>query len=467
MKSLEKSVSDTINQYRLLTRTDTILVAASGGPDSTALLCILARLFPDRLKAAVYVDHQLREEETFAEKQYVRTLCASHNIDFECITVDVPGERKKRGESVEACARRLRYEALDESMIRYDTTRLAVGHTRDDQVEEVLIRLIRGSGASGLSGMKHQNEQIIRPLLDASKQEILDYLESSGIYSCTDSSNKSRAFLRNRVRLELIPLLERDFNPAIRQAILNTAAILGAEDHYLEALTNNHFSDLVIETSENDREWSLPHTRLGDLDLCLQRRIIEKLFHHSGSIPTFHAVEKVASLARDGRTGATLHFSGGMRVIKTSETLIFSSRRSDRNERFRQDYAFTDEIRINDCGTFEVAQLDMSLSIRTVLRPLSPDSNQFYMDRDKLSFPLVLRAPQQGESFLPLGAPGTKKVSRYLSDKKIPTHLRYRFPILASSDGEIIAIPRLTISERVKLSDKTTQILALSAGEIK
>ncbi len=158
-----------------------ILVGVSGGPDSTALLSILAKLVPESVKTAVYIDHKLRPLETGAERSQVKKLCSLFNIEFDSCCVDVQNVRMSSGESPEACARRLRFEAFARMAEEHGTDLIALGHNRDDQVEEVLIRLIRGSGASGLSGMNVRNRQLIRPLLYNSKQEIIDYLNTCRI----------------------------------------------------------------------------------------------------------------------------------------------------------------------------------------------------------------------------------------------------------------------------------------------
>ena len=281
MKPLEQSVLNTIHQHDLIPEKSTLLVAVSGGPDSTALLSILVNLVPASVKAAVYIDHKLRPGETEAEISHVRKLCGSFNIKFDCCSVDVQNVRMSSGESPEACARRLRFEALDKMALLHKTDLIALGHNSDDQVEEVLIRLIRGSGMNGLSGMSVRNKHLIRPLLNSSKEEILQYLATVELPFCTDSSNKSQAFLRNKVRLDLIPLLEQDFNPSIKQTILNSAAILRDEDDYLQRVTEKTYPAIVTEKEQGPathRERCYRLEAFGQIPAALRRRLLEKMF---------------------------------------------------------------------------------------------------------------------------------------------------------------------------------------------
>jgi len=464
MKPLETSVLKTIYHYDLVADDSAILVAVSGGPDSTALLSILKNLVPDAVKAAVYIDHKLRPEEVEAEISHLGNLCRSYGISFDRASVDVQSVRMSNGESPEASARRLRFDALNKMMLHYGTDLLALGHTSDDQVEEVLIRLIRGSGMNGLSGMRHRNGHIIRPLLSNSKQEVLDYLSTENIPYCVDSSNTSRTFLRNKVRLDLIPLLEQDFNPSIRKTILNSAAILKDEDSYLDEVTKTYYQTLVTDkqqTSPLHTERSYQIEAFQAVPISLRRRLLEKLFWKSSCRPTFQSIEEVIYLSEQGRTGTTIHFSGGLRVIKTAEEIIFSSRLKDRNLRHRNDETYEVKIIIERTGVYNIPQLDKALHIVSADERSLGDDTKLAMDGGKAIFPLTLRSHFPGETFHPFGAPGKKKVARFLSDKKVPRHERHRYPVLVSPDHSIVAIPGLAISETAKITANTTQIVEI------
>ncbi|MEE4164574.1 MAG: tRNA lysidine(34) synthetase TilS, partial [Desulfocapsaceae bacterium] len=420
MKPLERSVLDIIRRHRLISSKNAVLVGVSGGPDSTALLVLLAKLIPESVKTAAYIDHKLRPDETEAEMAHVKELCTTLAVTFDCRAVDVQNLRMSSGESPEACARRLRFEAFAELAEIHKTDLIALGHTRDDQVEEVLIRLIRGSGASGLSGMKIKNKQIVRPLLHSSKQEVLDYLAASGLSYCTDSSNSSRAYLRNKVRLDLIPMLEQEFNPAIKQTILNAAAVLSDEDSYLDKAAEKEYRAVVRQKHIHDtadREYCFTTKNFRKIPVALGRRVLEKMFHQAGCPPTFQAIEEIMQLTVKGRTGTTIHFSGGLRVIKTTEEIIFSSRRRDRNRRHRQNDSFNETISIRDVGEYPVPQLGKTLCIVREHPVKNFEDDIQYVDAHVSDFPFNLRAALPGEQFQPLGAPGKKKISRFFSDR--------------------------------------------------
>ena len=239
------TVSSVIRSHTQLRDNERIIIAVSGGADSMALLHILAEIAPPQQLIAVSVDHGLRPTETPQEHEIIARSCRLLDIIFKVQTVDVPKIIAEQKRSPEDAARMLRYDALEKARQHYQARYIAVGHTADDQVEEFFIRLLRGSGSRGLSGMRVMRDSIIRPLLFATKAQLMAFLVERGLPWCVDSSNGNRQFLRNRVRLDLLPLLEKDFNPAIRTTIGHNMDILAQEDNLLEELTANAYNHCV------------------------------------------------------------------------------------------------------------------------------------------------------------------------------------------------------------------------------
>ena len=308
-----------------------MIVGVSGGPDSVALLHILCSVLPQVRFVAVYVDHGLRPTETGAEIELVQTLTGQLQAGFELIAVDVNTTAKKNKTSIEETARVLRYEALEAMRRQHQGTAIAVAHTADDQAEELLIRLIRGSGRKGLSGMQAKSGQIIRPLLHESKETLLHYLQNQQIPFCIDSSNLERTYLRNRVRLDLLPYLRNNFNQSIKQTLLQTAQILQDEEALLEEMADKawHQSVKIIAIQPVGTE-SPPHSiQIHTKEFCrfhpaLQRRILEKCCWQMEARPQFRQIALLLDLLHTGQTGAEIHLSQGLRAHKTRENVIFS-----------------------------------------------------------------------------------------------------------------------------------------------
>ncbi|MEK6202152.1 MAG: tRNA lysidine(34) synthetase TilS [Desulfobulbaceae bacterium] len=310
---------------------DTVMVAVSGGPDSVALFHILCYVLPLVRFVAVYVDHGLRPDETGAEIELVQALALQLQAGFERISVDVRAAARQEKTSIEETARTLRYRELEAMRQKYKGTAIAVAHTADDQAEELLIRLIRGSGRKGLSGMQFQNGWIIRPLLHESKESLLHYLQAQQLSFSIDSSNLERSYLRNRVRLDLLPYLQEHFNPSIRQTLLQTAQILEDEEALLEEMADKAWQEVASKVTIQPVPPDSPsHTiQIDTKEFCryhpaLQRRILEKCCWQMEARPQIRQIELLLDLLHRGQTGAQIHLSRGLRAQKQRQGVLFT-----------------------------------------------------------------------------------------------------------------------------------------------
>ena len=330
MHPLEKEILAFIRGDRLAASGEKIVIGVSGGSDSIALLHVLASLRAelDVGLVAVYINHGLRPDETPQEEKLVAAQAKKLGVECRIGIVDVRGESGKRKISLEHCARDLRYEFLGLVAEEMAAGKIAVAHTADDQAEEILLRLIRGTGRAGLSGMKTiRDEKVIRPFLRTSKEVLLRYLEQKKIPFLEDSSNRDTVYLRNRIRLEVIPFLA-EINPNISEVLRQTAAVLQDEEVILDDITEQAWISVV---SCNDREAPdlLPAVSISladfvRLDRGIQRRIVERVFIEMASSPQFKKIENILCVARTGETGAQLHFSRGLRMKKEKDHLLFS-----------------------------------------------------------------------------------------------------------------------------------------------
>lgn len=325
---LETSVKKILIEQRLVLSDFCVVLGVSGGPDSMALLHIMATLKSDlqlRL-VVVYVDHGLRPEETPAERDLVLQAARELDIICECIVVDTPGRVKTQKLSIEHSARDLRYQAFADVAQKYGADRIAVAHTADDQVEELLIRLLRGSSRKALSGMRLQRGNIIRPLLSVTKSDLLAYLEEKKVAFCIDSSNADPSFLRNRIRGHLLPLLEEEYDPGIRSALLKTADNLSQDEDLLEQLVKNKYDRLVTERLVDDSgtcALDVNRPELLRLHPALQRRFLDHLLWQLGSAAKYEHILAILRAAASGKTGSELHLSRGLRVGVGRATLLF------------------------------------------------------------------------------------------------------------------------------------------------
>lgn len=321
MLPLERATLQSMNRERLLGPSDrTILVGVSGGADSVALLHVLASLrsLLGISLVAAYVDHGLRPHEAGAEKTYVRELSHQLGTGFQSVQVDVRAYARRKKLSLEHAARDLRYAACRRTAGEWNADCIAVAHTADDQAEEILIRLLRGSGRKGLSGMRPRNGDIIRPFLRVEKIFIFDYLAKNKIHYFEDSTNADLQYLRNRVRLQLLPYLERNFDRGIRHALCKTADSLAEDEDLLEQLTREAMHK-VVSMAARSRDASPGRIELNRAELlkqpsAIQRRIVEKVLWQVGGTASYFHIVKITEAAGSAGTGIELHLPGGLRV---------------------------------------------------------------------------------------------------------------------------------------------------------
>ncbi|MCM8779057.1 MAG: tRNA lysidine(34) synthetase TilS [Candidatus Omnitrophica bacterium] len=324
---LREKLEKTIVKFRMLSRGDRVLVGVSGGPDSVCLIYLLFQIKKDwELELHIaHLNHKLREEAE-ADALFVKKLSENLRLPFHCEEIDVKKEIAKRGLSEEEGARLLRYEFFFRRGESLGIRKIALGHTRDDQVETVLMRLLKGAGLLGLRGIPPVREEkgflIIRPLFEIWREEIIKYLNEEKIEYRIDKSNLSSAYLRNRIRNELIPYLIKEFNPQIKEVLANMAENLGLAYEYIHKQGKRKFKTL---TKLADGKITILQDKFKALHPILQREIfrlaIGELKGNLRRINYQHWKEFTELLKRPG--GSILSLPRGISVEKGNKDLIF------------------------------------------------------------------------------------------------------------------------------------------------
>lgn len=470
--SIVERVTSLIHEHQLAVMGEKVVVAVSGGVDSLALLHLLQATGLHLHLLAVYIDHGLRPQETPFEQTFIGQCCQTIEVPFLVRTVDVRQLVAREKRSTEEAARILRYAALEQVRQEYGAGVIAVGHTADDQVEEFFIRLIRGSSTKGLAGMGLSHNRIIRPLLQESKNSLTDYLKTLGISWCEDSSNLDRNFLRNRIRLDLIPTLEQEYSPAIRRTVLQTMDILATEDHFLEEHAAAAYARCVTpcekinEKSRNTRQL-LDILSISEFHPAIKRRVIEKCCWQMAIRPTYRQISILVNFLKEGENGGEIHLEGGMRVEKLGHQLNFCRPLPKGAIRGSRPSCETIHILIPGPGCYFVAEAgkEFTLLEKKISCCQKNDTERLYLAREKITFPLLLRSALPGELFFPCNGAGRKKVSRFFNDRKIPAKDRPSWPVLVSGT-EIIAVPGLQIDHKYRITEETKTILTLTWREM-
>ena len=423
-----------------------IVAGVSGGSDSMALLFALLDLrefYPGTEVVVSHVNHGLRGGESDEDAEFVREAAERLGFSFECVRADTEGFRKKHGLSLEDAARELRYRFFNEILAKHSAQRIATAHTLNDQAETVIMRFIRGSGSQGLAGIRPLSGNIIRPLINVTKLEAREYLQSKSVSWREDSTNSSDEFLRNRVRNELIPLLE-SYNPAVEQVLSRVAAVCAAEADFISAEADKRFRKIARVIAEGvfgDTEKLLGEPQA--IRLSVMRKSILAVKGDLNSVSAKHLFS-IDEVLRSGESSAEVNLPGGV-VFHMGHGVFFFAR----EENFLE--FPTTEIRSH--GTHRVSR-DLAVTVElTDDASLWAEEEVGYFAPEKISFPLKLRSFSDGDRFIPLGMKGTRKLKDFFIDCKIPRFLRKKVPVFETRDG-IIWTGGLRIDDRFK-ADKT------------
>jgi tRNA(Ile)-lysidine synthase len=461
MKSVNKTIKkvrDMISRYDMITPGDRVVVAVSGGPDSICLLSILHELKDDLRLALVvaHFDHGLRPAEDEHETGFVESMAVSLELPFETKRAD---QCLRQGSaSFEEMARQARYQYLEGVKEKFFAQKIAVGHNLNDQAETVLMRLLRGSGPTGLAGIPpYREEKIIRPLIEISRKEIESYLDEKGLKYVTDSSNFEPRYLRNRIRMELIPLLKR-YQPNIVELLGKTAEIMRSDEAWLEAEARQWVKK-KSETGERG-EIQIPLIVFLKLPSALRSRVIRHLLRIGGGslhrVSSRH-IQAINNLAEGEKSQARVVLPNRLIVKKTYDRLIFSVA----NERKSEGYCYV----LNGPGTFHLEVLGSTISLQEMKKrsvsskEISPKTA--LLNADNLTYPLRIRNSRPGDKFVPLGMKGHKKLKDFFIDLKISSEDRQKIPILTCQDMPIW-VCGLRIDDRFKVTPDTLNILKVT-----
>ncbi len=447
-----KQTASTIKKHRMLSGGENVLIALSGGPDSTCLVSVLAELSEELgLKLfAHYVDHGLRPEEAPGEIEQCAALGKSLGIEFTHSIVNVDELVKNQGMNKQEAARQLRYKALEEAAAACGAKRTALGHTLDDQAETFLMRIIRGSGPSGLSGIPPVRGAIIRPLIGSRKPDILEYLRAKGIGYAVDSSNLKGKYLRNRLRQNVLPALE-EINPSIVDTLGRTTEILADEERYFFIEVTKALMRLI--TSKADDHIELFLVPLETLDNAIARRVLRRAIAETTSLRRlgYAHIEEILRLVRDGKPGDSLDLPHEVKVIKKYSTFLITTAPPVRIKTRRMDGP----------GVLEIKEAGMSVEAQIADSPPGKEKNRnvCVLDAGKVSFPLTVRARQDGDFFFPLGFEGKrKKLQDFFVDEKVPRFERDSVPVVLSGE-DIIWVAGYRADDRYAVSDTTKRFL--------
>ncbi|MGE5614003.1 MAG: tRNA lysidine(34) synthetase TilS [Bacillota bacterium] len=469
IEQFHKKVLDTILSHRLIEQGEKVLVGVSGGPDSVCLLHLL-KSFSKTLQFemhAVHVNHMLRAEEAGADEVYTANLCREMGVNLDIVRIDIAAMAKEKGISLEEAGRIARYNEFSRHAESVGASKIAVAHNRNDQAETVMMNILRGTGTAGLAGMDFRRGNIIRPLLNVSREEIERYCSELGLSPRTDSSNLTQCYTRNKIRLGLFPYIEENFKTDMIESLNRLSTNASIDNNYLERQSLAAYED-ALQYKESGLV-ALGVGQLRELDPAILGRVLKlALKDAAGRFRDVGSVHygMLAELVRKGRTGMSAELPGGIGAAVSYGVLkIFDADIRETGGRQREKTEFSYKLEIP--GTTLVPCLNSEVRT-TVEDAINIDKSGVmeynplvrFFDYDKLKEGIYIRNRRNGDIFKPFRSTGTKKLKEFFIDGKIPREQRDSIPLICKGN-EVVWVVGYKTSDKFKLTENTKSVLKI------
>ena len=444
-------VRETIRANGLIEEGDTIIVGASGGPDSQFLIYALMELRKemDFTIILAHLNHLHRKEANFDES-LVEETAEKFALSFRKKAASMDAYAKKYGISSEDAGRRLRYDFFREIQKEYPKSKIAIAHNLDDQAETVLMRIIRGTGVEGLRAMDYRNGDIIRPILDIKKAMILDYLNSEQIPYAIDKTNFTTDYTRNKLRLDIIPKIEK-INPNFKESLVKLSEIATDEISISDSYIKNIYEDIIIQRKIDFV--SFDKEAFESQDKAIQSRLIRCAI---GEIK-----KEIRDISKENIDNflSLVDLANGKSIIKDDLVFLKSYKFYKMSLRKEDSQKKTGELTINIGEELSFGGKRIKISSVSDFQK-KHGKNIEYFDMDKLTFPLSVRFRKNGDKFKPIGLGHRKKIKDFFIDMKVDKEKREKIPLILS-ENDIIWVTSFRSSEDYKLDPSTKNIIKI------
>jgi tRNA(Ile)-lysidine synthase len=450
-------VRGTIRRHALFDPDDRVAVALSGGPDSVALLRVMQQLAVEGacvLAGVVHVHHGLRGDDADRDEAFCRELAGAGAVPIDVHHADVAAAARRERRSIESTARAVRDACFAQSAVRLDATRVATGHTLDDQAETVLLRLLRGAALRGVAGIRPRRGLVVRPLLECRRADVLEYLRELDQPFRVDASNADTAIARNRVRHELLPIVER-IAPGGVAALGRFAALARGADATLRDRAIEMSRRIVL--SDDAGSVCLDAAPLRVLPEAVAQVVVLTCLERIArpNVLSFRHVDAVLSLARAEADGGHLDLPC-VAVDRRAGVLTCSRPTGHDPVSFTAGTADTAiERRLDLPGSVRISPSGPVLTARTAdseEMTVGSDPRIAHLQGSAVRAPFVVRTRRDGDRLRPLGAPGRRKVQDLMVDRKVPRAERDRVPIVVDADGRIVWVAGLAIAHECRVT---------------
>ncbi len=455
MFKLEDNVISTIKKHNMLLGGEKIIIGVSGGADSICLLSVMnniADLYNLNI-IAVHVNHNIRGDEAKRDEEFVAHFCNERNIECIIESVDVPAISKSDKISLELAGRNARYNIFNKILKEKNADKILVAHNKNDSVETVIMKLIRGASLNGLKGISPTNENIIRPLIECTRDDIEHYLSLCNINFVTDSTNNEDLYTRNIVRHKIIPRF-LEINPNVINTIYANTQSIASDDDYIDTVVEKELSKRLLV---KEKYAQLDITDFDMLHYSVKSRILLKAISCVSGSKLNIEQKHINILLNADTTGKSFDLSNGINVEKSYDNFIIKKTIEE-----YKDYSYC----IDNFKTVYVKDFCINFGL-TDNNDIS-DKTHIYINYDKLKGKsLYIRNRRDGDKFIPSGMNNEKKLSRFFIDNKIPNHIRESIPLLCTDD-DIVAVLGVRVNQKYIVTCNTKEILriTLSGGKI-
>ncbi len=444
----------TIKKYNMIQKNDCIIIGLSGGADSVTLfhfLCTIREEYNLNL-IAVHVHHGLRGADADSDAEYVKSLCSDYNVRFELFKIDIHKEAKLLSVTDEEAGRIKRYEIFQKAFIKYNANKIAIAHNMNDQAETILMRICRGTGLKGITGILPVRDNIIRPLIECDRKLIEKYCIENNLLYKNDYTNNMDIYTRNKIRLHLIPWIEQKLNPSIVQTLSNMAYSLTEEENYI-----NHQAEEAYKlcSNINNEILKIDLTKFINYDVAIQKRVLRislKYFKKDLHDVEAEHIAKILELMHK-QTGKKINITNNIIVQKQYNYLYFYFNTANLDTQYCYTLIPNKEIYIKEAKIYIYSQVILKQNFKQ-------NKNNLYtkaFDYDKIGNDIKVRTRLTGDKIY-LKSVGNKKLKNLFIDMKIPQNLRKTLPLLAI-DNNIIWILGYRVSGAYNIDKDTQKII--------
>ncbi len=447
-----------IEEYNLINVSDNILIGLSGGPDSVFLFHGL-RLLKDKMEFNLYaahINHLYRGEDADRDEEFVRKLCEKYDVKLFVKRQNASILAKKEKITEEEAGRIIRYGFFNKILEEIGEGLIATAHNKDDQGETLIQRIIRGTGIEGLTGMDYKQDNVIRPILNIEKKDIVGTLDSLKLEYCIDKTNEEPIYGRNKIRLELIPYIEEKFNKNLKDTLFRMSENMKDDYKIIEEAVGRQFKKALILKNDEKIELDIENllTNSKGLRNRILRNSIEIVKGNKVDVERKH-IDYLDDFITKNETGKTIDL-GDKIIGEVSYGKIII-----RNKKKFKNY----EYNLNK-GINYIEELNIKIVVEDDIEGIiTTTNNNILIDKDKIKGNLKVRNRKSGDKFQPLGMKGRKKVKDYFIDEKIPKEKRKKIPII-SDDDNIIWIGGYRMNNKYRITEETKNKTRIEIVEV-